>query len=299
MEERKGRTSPNAFTPAAGVLVLLLSFVLWMNFGSLAAALFYAWPASRDGILGAIRDYITVHIPFILMFAGLLFGSNAILKTRLRELAGGNKGFRWRLSLETGAIYLALSAALTLLHIQNISPNTAPAYEKLSFLLPVLLLTPMQAVSEEIFFRALPARIIYGSALPLSPLRALPYSAVCGLLFLLPHLWNPEMHVGNAIIPMIYYFMWGFLAAMLSIATGGFEAATAMHAANNLYIALLVNYPESAMPTEALFIDSTGTSDAATLAAAVAAFIVIYAFSLWRGHIREGFRWQGRKRTRS
>ena len=296
MENEKKGYSPNTFSPVAGVLVLLLSFVLWMNFGTLFAALFYAWPGSKAGLLADIRGYIAIHIPFCLMFIGLLFGSNALLKTRLRDLAGSPKGFRIRYAAEAGVIYMIFSSILTLVHISHVSVNDASLQDRIIFILPVLLLTPLQTVSEEIFFRALPARIVYRDKLPETALKALPYAVICGFLFLLPHLWNPEIQNSQQmLLPMLYYFLWGAMAAFLSVATGGFEASIAMHTANNLYIALVANYQGSAMPTEALLIDSAADSAGSAAIAAVVVFIIIYSYSLWRGYVLEGFRWQGRK----
>ena len=263
MERKKEKSGPNAFTPVMGVIVLLLALVLWLNFGSVLALFFYAWPGGQSGIIGILQPYIAVHIPFILMFMGLWFGSNALLRTKLRELLGASGGFRWGYALKAGLIYLAIAAALTLMRLKNVTVSVAPLQEKLLFIIPVLLLTPMQAVSEELFFRALPARIVYRDTLPETPLRALPLSVISGLLFLIP--------------------------------SGGFEAPCAMHAANNLYIALLVNYPGSAMPTSSLFTDSSGASSISSMISMAAAFILIYLFSLHGGYVREGFRWQGRK----
>ena len=113
-------------------------------------------------------------------------------------------------------------------------------------------------------------------------------------------LGNPEVVLSEeAVLPMLYYFLWGAAAAYLAVETGGFEAPCAMHAVNNLYIALIVNYPDSAMPTEALLIDSTPASSITTLLYALLAFIVIHGLSVWRGYIEEGFRWQGRSRAGS
>ena len=250
------------------------------------------WAATFDPTTGGVLISAVPEPAFI----GLLFGSNTLLKTRLRDLAGSPKGFRIRYAAEAGVIYLIFSSILTLIHISHVSVNDASLQDRIIFILPVLLLTPLQTVSEEIFFRALPARIVYRDKLPETALKALPYAVICGFLFLLPHLWNPEIQNSQQmLLPMLYYFLWGAMAAFLSVATGGFEASIAMHTANNLYIALVANYPGSAMPTEALLIDSAADSAGSAAIAAVVVFIIIYSYSLWRGYVLEGFRWQGRK----
>ena len=296
MKEKKEKQKPNTFTPVIGVLVLLLAMVLWMNFGPLAAILYLSWPFASTGALGVVQDYITIHIPFLLMFLGLLFGANMLLKTKLRELLGSNTGYRWKYSLEVCGIYLLFSIILTLLHVRDVSVTPVPLQEKLLFVIPVLILTPLQATAEEIFFRALPARIVYKDILPDSPLKALPLSVICGFLFLLPHLGNAEVTASsNMIIPIIYYFAWGALAAYLAVATGGFEAPVAMHAMNNLYIALFVNYPDSSMPTSSIFVDSAPISSATTVIASILSFVIIFAFSEKMGYVLDGFKWLRRK----
>ncbi len=281
------------------MLVLLISLMLWMGIGPVLSVLYLSWPSSAEGWLGVLQGYITIHIPFITLFLGLLSGCRLIMGIRLGKLLSP-EGFRWRYAAEAGLIYLLISVLSTLSHIGNIEINSLPLSQRLAFVIPVLLLTPMQSVSEEIVFRALPARIAYGETLPGSPLKALPFSIVSGLLFLIPHLGNPEITKSeDTVLPMLYYFLWGAAAAYLALETGGFEAPCAMHVANNLYIALIVNYPDSAMPVEALFEDRTPASGIMTLIYALAAFIIIHGLSAWRGYIKEGFRWQGRSRAGS
>lgn len=280
-----------------GLLVLLISLMLWLGIGPVLSLLYLSWPRSGEGWLGILQGYITVHIPFITLFLGLSLGARLIMGIRFGRLLSP-RGFRWRLAAEAGLAYILISVISTISHIGSIEPNGIPLSVRLPFIIPVLLLTPMQAVAEETIFRALPARIAYGDELPGSPLKALPFSAVSGVLFLIPHLGNPEVVLSEeAALPMLYYFLWGAAAAYLAAETGGFEAPCAMHAANNLYIALIVNYPDSAMPTEALLIDSTPESSITTLIYALLAFIIIHGLCAWRGYIDEGFRWQGRSRA--
>lgn len=282
-----------------GALVLLISLMLWLGVGPVLSLLYLSWPRSGEGWLSVLQGYITVHIPFIALFLGLLLGARLIMGIRLGKLLSP-RGFRWRYAAQSGLAYLLISILSTICHIGSIEPNGIPFGNRILFIIPVLLLTPMQAIAEETIFRALPARIAYGDTLPDSPLRALPFSVVSGLLFLIPHLGNPEVVLSEeAVLPMLYYFLWGAAAAYLAVETGGFEAPCAMHAVNNLYIALIVNYPDSAMPTEALLIDSTPASSITTLLYALLAFIVIHGLSVWRGYIEEGFRWQGRSRAGS
>ena len=115
---------------------------------------------------------------------------------------------------------------------------------------------------------------------------------------MVPHLGNTEVQdASTMILPMLYYFIWGALAMAFSLATDGFEAPTAMHAVNNTFIALAVNYEGSSMPTEALFIRADAGT-AATLAETIAIFAILFIFAYRKGYILSGYMPGMKDRTR-
>ena len=277
-KDGKGNREPNGFTFLLGILVILLAFVCWMNFGPLLSFRILSIKALREDPWAGVGDYLVVHAPYILFFIALYLGSNFILKTRVRELISGRRRYRWAYSFAVAGIYLGFLAIISLFQARTISLDQTPFIDKMKLLLPILLLTPMQALSEEIFFRALPARLIYHNELPRTMLASLPIILVSGFLFLVPHLGNPEVS-SSFIFSSLYYFLWGALAMALGIYTDGFEAPVAMHIANNLYIALIVNYSDSSMPTYAIFINRGGVSSFFTVVEACIVFLLVFLFS--------------------
>lgn len=273
-KERKG----NEFSSILGFLVIMLAFICWMSFGPMLSFGIMSIKLFQSGTFECLGDYLIVHSPYILMFLALLFGSNLILKTKLRELIAGGKKYRYEYSFLVGLIYILFLGVVSLLQIANIEVDPYPIKNKAIMLIPILALTPMQAVSEEIFFRALPARLVYHNELPSTSIKAIPIIVVSGLLFLIPHLANPEVSV-NAIFSIIYYFLWGAGAMALGIYTNGFEAPVAMHIANNLYIALIVNNSISSMPTHAIFINQGTVSSIFVVIEAIIVFAMIFLFS--------------------
>ena len=162
----------------------------------------------------------------------------------------------------------------------------------------ILMLTPIQTVSEEIFFRVLPAKIAYRDDAPATILQSLPLIFISGFIFMVPHLGNTEVQdASTMILPMLYYFIWGALAMAFSLATDGFEAPAAMHAVNNTFIALAVNYEGSSMPTEALFIRADAGT-AVTLAETIAIFAILFIFAYRKGYILSGYMPGMKDRTR-
>lgn len=290
--EKKENT---AFAPASCLIVLFLALFSWLFIGPLVA--YYAM-AAMDYLPHPMQEassYIGLHIPYITLFLALLFGTRYIMNSSLSELVSDNPGgIRWKYAIKCGFLYLAVMAAAQLCMAADTAWAGLPLDEWASFLLPVIIMTPLQALSEEILFRALPARLAYGRSLPNTPLKAIPLTAAGAFIFMLPHLGNSEVQAASsAIIPALYYFLWGALAMLLSIATDGFEAPIAMHIANNLFIALIVNYSSSSMPTKALFLTS-GTTTAFTLVEAAVVFILIYALSLRAGTVKPAFRLERR-----
>ena len=56
---------------------------------------------------------------------------------------------------------------------------------------------------------------------------------------------------------ILYYALFGFGGTFISLKTKGFEPSIGIHAANNLYIALICNYTNSSLPSRPLIL-STG-----------------------------------------
>ncbi len=120
------------------------------------------------------------------------------------------------------------------------------------FWLP-LLLTPLQIAAEELFFRGY---LLQG--LGLLTRNRLILLFLSGVFFLLPHLANPELYLeqDGFVLTALFYFFFGALAAWATLQDNSLEVALAAHAANNLYVGLLVNFDGSALETPALVMTS-------------------------------------------
>lgn len=278
------------FNAVLCVLTLVVALTCWLAIGPVAALVAMRLMLSLPESLQGVAMYIGVHVPYILMFLSLLLSSKFLLKGNLRKLLSGSAGvFRFRFAFQIGAIYLLLMAVISPLASGGVERSGTGLSEYLPFIIPVLILTPLQTISEEVFFRALPARIAYKDRLPESWLESIPLAVISGIIFTIPHLWNAEVtNASSMVIPVLCYFLWGSLAMLLSLATDGFEASTAMHTANNLFIALVINYRGSSMPTQTLLIaDSAGSI--ATLIETILVFSIIYIICLRSGKCLPGF----------
>lgn len=126
----------------------------------------------------------------------------------------------------------------------------------LAFIALPLLLTPMQILAEELFFRGYLLQ-----ALGLLTRKRVILVLLSGFLFLLPHLANPELYLGedalsNFILTALFYFLFGSLTVWATLKDNSMEVAIGAHAANNLYVGLFVNFEGSALATPALVMTS-------------------------------------------
>jgi membrane protease YdiL (CAAX protease family) len=101
---------------------------------------------------------------------------------------------------------------------------------------------------EELFFRAY---LLQG--LSSGSRRVAPAIIVSSLLFALMHSWNPEVQTHGFFVMFPFYFSFGLFLAIIAVLDQSLEIPLAVHAANNIYGALVVTFPESALQTDALW----------------------------------------------
>ena len=143
-----------------------------------------------------------------------------------------------------------------------------------------LLFTPIQAASEELLFRGY---LMQGSSL--FTRNPIWLTLLSGLLFMLPHIFNPEMAV-NFTIMAFSYFLFGAFLAWISLKDGTIELAIGAHITNNLFAALVVTFAESAIPSPAIFF-TTHFDPLFSLIAQIILFGVFYWFVFIRQKNRQ------------
>jgi uncharacterized protein len=166
-------------------------------------------------------------------------------------LVTGRRSIDWRRTGTGFGVSLALVALAGLVEFLiypsalSLGPNLA-AFAP--FALLALVLTPIQATAEEVFFRGY---LVQGASLISSNFLFL--ALISGTLFMLPHLLaNPEVDAG--FLPVaLYYFGFGAFLVWVSLRDGTLELAIGAHAANNLYGAVVLSFEGSALKTPSLF----------------------------------------------
>lgn len=242
-----------------GSVLTVIGLLLFHAFGGQAAMgnlgnsvnLLSAMPAEQAFVITNIS-----FVPFLLaivLVVWLVHGRSP--KTLITPFTRINWG---RMALSFG-IWLALAALSSLVEFL-IWPETfrlsfAPG-RYLAFLALPLLFTPIQIATEELFFRGYLLQ-----AMGLVIRRRVVIIVLSGLLFFLPHLANPELYLGenavsNFVFTALAYLFMGALLTWATLADQTLEVALGVHAANNLYVGLLVNFEGSALPTPAVVMTS-------------------------------------------
>jgi uncharacterized protein len=207
--------------------------------------------ATEPSSAGLIAGYLLLGAPFPVFLLGTLLTVALVHRRNPLTLITGRRSIDWR-RIGTGfGVSFALVALGGLVEFLiypsafSLGPNLAAF---LPFALLALVLTPIQATAEEVFFRGY---LVQGANLISSNFVFLAVAS--GVLFMLPHLLaNPEADAG--FLPVaFYYFGFGAFLAWVSLKDGTLELAIGAHAANNLYGAIVVSFEGSALKTPSLF----------------------------------------------
>ena len=267
------------------ILTLLIIIATW-TFGS-GVVLFGVYGSEPAGSpmdgTNPFLDFIALNLLFVTVLIGLWVGIRNAHKRSLRTLITPRDRIRWGrifqgfgLQMGLGIVFAAIDA---LLFPDNYTYTLDPE-RFYKFVLLVLLLTPFQTTTEELLTRSYFLQMLghfTRHPIVLVILNALPFA-----LF---HLMNPEIAAYGVLPMLISYFVVGSFLALVTLKDNGAELAIGIHAANNMFAAVLVNYKDSALSTNAIFTISEVNVWSGTVAYIVSAAIMYRI--LFRNHKSE------------
>ena len=237
----------------AGFFALLSTFgfiyLMRANSGSDSGELMSALIGNSKLIYGAML------LVFPVICGGIYIAQKALHKRSLRSLHTAAPKYRWGRMFFSMIIFWVIAGSLTFIgHVTGNSPTEFVFDPKRfwGFALVSLIFIPLQSATEEIMLRGYLnqglSRIIRNPWL-------IFFITSAGFAAL--HLGNPEIAQsgleGNKLITISGYFFFGIFACILTYIDGGLETAIGVHAANNLFAAIVVGYDHSALPTPTLF----------------------------------------------
>ncbi len=157
----------------------------------------------------------------------------------------------WKRFFASAGIWLVLSALSDVVLAAMQPGNYVWDFDWKRFLpyfLLVLILVPLQTSTEELIFRGYVAQWM-GQYTKRLWLPIIIPSIVFGLL----HSFNPEVGAYGFWITMPFYVGFGLLLGWVTLKTESLELALGVHMANNLYASSVVTFPNSSLPSPALF----------------------------------------------
>ncbi len=194
---------------------------------------------------------VVAMVPFPFSLAALWAGLRLLHRRPLISLINPSGRIAWKRVIWSAAIWFVLAGLsdliLSWINPQNYVWTFEPA-NYLPFFILALLLIPIQTTTEEMIFRGYLAQWLsrYNRRIWI-PL------VIPSLVFMLLHGLNPEVLTYGAWLTLPFYFGIGLLLGWITLRSEGLELAIGLHAANNLYAALVVTFPSSALPSPALF----------------------------------------------
>jgi hypothetical protein len=245
------------------LLAISVILFLWIIVGSIPVVLFSAYlmvdgnsnsgftETGFSGVDPLIAFLITMS-GFLMFFLAILISVRFIHDRPFRSLVTPGRKINWK-RLSFGFTFWFIIACLVSLFEAILYPNryslSFDPIPFIAFFFFAILLIPIQAASEELFFRGY---LMQSLGLRIRGLIVLPL--ISGIIFGALHLWNPEMTETNGSwLLAASYFLLGWFAALITLVDGGLELALGLHVANNLYTALVANYSVSALPSESIF----------------------------------------------
>lgn len=235
------------------ILTLLIIIAAW-SFGS-GAVLLGVYGSEPEGLpmdgTNPFLDFIALNLLFVTVLIGLWVGICNAHKRPLRTLITPRDHIRWGRILQGFGLQMGLGivfAAIDALLFPDNYTYTLDPERFYKFAILVLFLTPFQTTTEELLTRSYFLQMLghfTRHPIVLIILNALPFA-----LF---HLMNPEIAKYGVLSMLISYFVVGAFLALVTLKDNGAELAIGIHAANNMFAAVLVNYEGSALSTNAIF----------------------------------------------
>lgn len=235
-----------------GAIPLLVALVLKSGSNPGIFAQFSANPNDYSIIgFNANTGFFIMLFPFIAGLIAFILLVKPLNNRTFSMTINGTGKIRWNRFFISGSVWLILSALYLLLYVKIYPSNFAINNKTASLIILSIisiLFIPFQAAFEEVLFRGY---LMQGFA-ALVRNRWFPL-IMTSLLFGLMHAFNPEVKKFGFLTMIPQYVVFGLIFGIITILDDGIEASMGAHAANNIFLCIMVTNDSSALQTSALY----------------------------------------------
>jgi len=262
----------------AGILVQTILAGWVLKFDPALAAQTQAPTLFYEALLTLLRSpspiaFALNNVPYLAFLVGIAIAVKLVHRRPFRSLVSAERSIRWRLLWQGFWVWFVLVALAVGIEFCLAPGNFSITFDPMTWF-PLLglavVLTPLQTAAEEFIFRGY---LLQG----LGNLSRQPVALMMATSFLFSwlHLGNPEMQRSGVWVALLYFAIGVFLA-FITLLQGRLELALGVHAANNLFVVLVVNATDSALPSPALITQTQASHPAFVFALALIGMMVFY-----------------------
>jgi membrane protease YdiL (CAAX protease family) len=191
-------------------------------------------------------------LPFIAGLAAFILLIKPLNCRSLLKVINGTASFRWNRFFISASVWTIICAIYLYINIRHDPSNYSLNYNAGTFIPLIIisvLLVPFQAAFEEIIFRGY---LMQGFTLLV---RNRFFTLIMtSVLFGLMHALNPEVKEFGFLTMIPQYILFGLIFGIITILDDGIEAAIGAHAANNVFLCIMLTNKFSAIQTPALYL---------------------------------------------
>ncbi len=222
--------------------------------------------------------FIISLIPHILSLIALSYMIRRIYSRSLLSYIEEEK-ISYKKFLLSSLITFIVLILVSIINRGTIAVNNEDTIEtKLYFLILTLILIPFQTLSEEFIYRVLPEKI-YSSRGELKRNERIILAFVLGLIFIIPHLFNREVvESASFVIPVLSYFLFGFLSSLISTTLHSYTYSWAVHTANNIFALVIVGEKNASLTSSPFFFSYSNAHSPLLPLSFIVIFLLIYIF---------------------
>lgn len=234
-------------------IIPFFSFATFLEFDSNSESKFNPQTAQFEGV-EPLFPYIILNLTSVFFLIGLYLAVRFIHKRHFITLITPRNKINWSKVLQGIGVWWILATIFSVIEFVFNPSNYQLTFDFSNFLVFVpiaLVLTTLQASTEEFFFRGY---LMQGIGL-VTRKTVIPIAAT-SVLFMLPHLLNPEfrdLQSSGFYLLAAFYLSFGIFLAFITVKDNSLELALSAHIGNNLFTVLFANYSNSALPAPSVF----------------------------------------------